>query len=192
MAPLRTGACVEKLVISEYFTDCSSVYIAAHTFSFLSLKIGVFSFWKSYFVTRVWVHGGVDPLFHCTHSYSSAKTNRILTRSVITLKTVVQNSWASLQCYWTALDLVSITVCRALGALFSQPFYVLKTGGLQLLPMYFLAWEQGAAQFPPSPHLPLSSQVFVSHVPSPAGAGAVNPAWLPWGQLCAMETSMFA
>lgn len=192
MAPLKTGARVEKLVISEYFTDCSSFL---HSCTHVLLPL--FENW-GIFVLKIilcdqclgsWRCGPVIPL----HSFtSSAKTNRILTRSVITLKTVVQNSWASLQCYWTALDLVSITVCRALGALFSQPFYVLKTGGLQLLPMYFLSWEQGAAQFPTSLHLPLSSQVSVSHVPSPAGAGAVNPAWLPWGQLCAMETSMFA
>lgn len=153
MAPLRTGACVEKLVISEYFTDCSSFL---HSCTHVLLPL--FENWGIFVLNIIlrdqclgsWRCGPVIPL----HSFtSSAKTNRILTRSVIPLKTVVQNSWASLQCYWTALDLVSITVCRALGALFSQPFYVLKTGGLQFLPTYF--WHESKAQHN-SPLLPTS------------------------------------
>lgn len=92
MAPLKTGARVEKLVISEYFTDCSSFL---HSCTHVLLPL--FENW-GIFVLKIilcdqclgsWRCGPVIPL----HSFtSSAKTNRILTRSVITLKTVVQNS----------------------------------------------------------------------------------------------------
>lgn len=103
------------------------------------------------------------------------KTNRILIWSVITLKTVVQNSWASLQCYWIALVLISITICRALGVLFSQPFHILKTGGLSLL---FIFWHKRRTRhdflllpsslLPPPSH-PLLLRLLGLHIPFQAG-----------------------
>lgn len=196
MAPLKTWARVEKRAISEHSTDWSSIlHCYRHILLPLSENRGIF-------ILKFVPHGECLGSWECgpvipSHSFtSSAKANRILIWSVITLKTVVQNSWASLQCYWTALDLISIIVCRALGVLFSQPFYVLKTGGLQFLSMYF--WHESRTRHN-SPLLPTSPcpPGCLSHTCHPQ---LVPVLWIqpgcniakPWGQLRALEAFLFA